>query len=87
MFRRFLGAFAKDEAPAGLFLDDLQWLDVATLELLEHLITEPGVRHLMLVGAYRDNEVGPSHPLTRTREAIRKANARVQEIVPTPPAR
>jgi len=84
VFRRFLGAFARPEHPLALFLDDLQWLDAATLDLLEYLITDPDVRHLMLVGAYRDNEVGPSHPLTRTLEAIRKANARVQEIVLTP---
>jgi predicted ATPase len=67
-----------------LFLDDLQWLDAATLELLEHLMTDPDVRHLMLVGAYRDNEVGSSHPLMRTLEAIRKAGARIEEIVLAP---
>ena len=42
VFRRFLGAFARPEHPLALFLDDLQWLDAATLELLEHLITERG---------------------------------------------
>jgi predicted ATPase/signal transduction histidine kinase len=84
VFRRFLGAFAKPEHPLALFLDDLQWLDAATLELLEHLITDPNVRYLMLVGAYRDNEVSSSHPLLRTLEAIRKAGARVQEIVLAP---
>src|SRR5579863_10048805 len=84
VFRRFLGAFARPEHPLALFLDDLQWLDAATLELLEHLITDPDVRHLMLVGAYRDNEVSPTHPLTRTLEAIRDAGARTQEIVLAP---
>src|ERR1700733_9945693 len=69
VFRRFVGAFAREEHPLALFLDDLQWLDAATLELLEHLITDPNVRSLLLVGAYRDNEVGPSHPLMRTLEA------------------
>jgi PAS domain S-box-containing protein len=81
VFRRFLGAFAKPEHPLALFLDDLQWLDAATLELLEHLTTDPDVRHLMLVGAYRDNEVSSSHPLTQTLAAIRKAGARMGEIV------
>ena len=56
----------------------------ATLDLLEHLVTHPEVRHLLLVGAYRDNEVGPAHPLLRTLEAIREAGARVQEIVLAP---
>jgi len=84
VFRRFLGVFAHKEHPLALFLDDLQWLDAATLDLLEHLITHSEVRHLLLVGAYRDNEVGPSHPLLRTLEAIRKAGARVEEIVLAP---
>src|SRR3981189_3093181 len=81
VFRRFLGVFARKEHPLALFLDDLQWLDTATLDLLEHLVTHSEVRHLRLVGAYRDNEVGPAHPLLRTLEAIRAVDARVHEIV------
>jgi PAS domain S-box-containing protein len=84
VFRRFLGVFARKEHPLALFLDDLQWLDAATLDLLEHLVTHPEVRHLLLVGAYRDNEVSPSHPLVQTLETIRRAGARVQEIVLAP---
>jgi PAS domain S-box-containing protein len=84
VFRRFLATFARPEHPLALFLDDLQWLDAATLELLENLITDRDVRHLMLVGAYRDNEVSLSHPLMRTLGAIRKAGARMQEIVLAP---
>src|SRR5262245_29597427 len=63
VFRRFIGVFARPEHPLALFLDDLQWLDAATLDLLEDLLTQPDVRHLMLLGAYRDNEVDSSHPL------------------------
>ncbi len=84
VFRRFLGAFARPEHPLALFLDDLQWLDTATLELLERLITDPDVRHVLLIGAYRDNEVSPSHPLVRTLGAIREAGAKTQEIVLAP---
>jgi predicted ATPase/signal transduction histidine kinase len=84
VFRRFLGVFARKEHPLALFLDDLQWLDSGTLDLLEHLITHPEVRHLMLIGAYRDNEVGPTHPLIRTVEAIRATHARAHEIVLAP---
>ena len=68
LFRRFLGVFARPEHPLALFLDDLQWLDAATLDLLEYLVTEPDVRHVIFIGAYRDNEVDPAHPLTRTLE-------------------
>jgi len=84
VFRRFLGAFASKEHPLALFLDDLQWLDSATLEVLEHLLTHPDVRHVFLVGVYRDNEVGPAHALTRTLETIREAGAKVHEIVLAP---
>ena len=84
VFRRFLGAFARPEHPLALFLDDLQWLDPATLELLEQLMTDPATRYLMLVGAYRDNEVTSSHPLTQTLDAIRRAGVIMQEIVLAP---
>jgi PAS domain S-box-containing protein len=84
VFRRFLGVIAHKEHPLALFLDDLQWMDRATLDLLEHLVTHSEVRHLLLVGAYRDNELGPAHPLMRTLEAIRDTNARVHEIVLAP---
>ena len=84
VFRRFLNVFAQPEHPLVLFLDDLQWMDAATLELIGHLVSEPEVRHLMLVGAYRDNEVGPLHPLMRMLETVRKAGRSVQEIVVAP---
>ena len=81
VFRRFIGVFARPEHPLALFLDDLQWLDAATLDLLEDLLTQADVHHLMLIGAYRDNEVDAAHPLLRKLEAIRQADARVHEIV------
>ena len=84
VFRRLLGVFARPEHPLALFLDDLQWLDAATLDLLEYLAIQPELRHLLLVGAYRDNEVTPEHPLTRRLAAIRGAGGRVQEIVLAP---
>src|ERR1700674_3788865 len=57
VLRRFIAVFARPEHPLTLFLDDLQWLDAATLDLLEDLLTQPDVQHLMLIGAYRDNEL------------------------------
>ena len=84
VFRRFLGVFAQGEHPLVLFLDDLQWLDTATLDLLEYLLTQAETRHLLLVGAYRDNEVGPEHPLRSALAAIRKAEVLIQEIVLAP---
>src|SRR5215831_8481268 len=84
VFRRFISVFARPEHPLALFLDDLQWLDAATLDLVEDLLTQSDVKHLMLIGAYRDNEVGPSHPLTRKLEAMRQAGAALQDIVLAP---
>jgi PAS domain S-box-containing protein len=84
VFRRFLGVFARPEHPLSLFLDDLQWLDAATLDLLEDLLTQPDVQHLMLIGAYRDNEIGPTHPLMRKLATIREAGSAMQESVLVP---
>ena len=84
VFRRVISVFARPEHPLALFLDDLQWLDAATLDLLEHLLGRTDMQHLMLIGAYRDNEVDPTHPLMRKLEAIRQAGGKVQEIVLAP---
>lgn len=81
VLRRFIGVFARPEHPLALFLDDLQWLDAATLDLLQHLLVQDEVRCLFLVGAYRDNEVGPEHPLARRLAAIREAGTPLNEIV------
>jgi serine/threonine protein kinase len=83
VFRRFISVFTR-EHPLALFLDDLQWLDAATLDLMEDLLTRSDVRRLMLIGAYRDNEVNSTHPLMRKLEAIRQAGAIVHDIVLAP---
>jgi predicted ATPase/signal transduction histidine kinase/CheY-like chemotaxis protein/HPt (histidine-containing phosphotransfer) domain-containing protein len=59
----FICAFAEPERPLAIFLDDLQWADAASLELLQHLLAGPDTRHLLVIGAYRDNEVDAAHPL------------------------
>src|SRR5882757_6007939 len=84
VFRQFVAVFARQEHPLALFLDDLQWLDAATLDLLAHLVTHPEVRYLLLVGAYRDNEVRPFDPLMRTFDDIRRSAARVSEVALAP---
>jgi PAS domain S-box-containing protein len=84
VFRRFISVFARSEHPLALFLDDLQWLDAATLDLIEDLLTQSDVRHFMLIGAYRNNEVDPTHPLMLKLEAIRQTGAVVQDIVLAP---
>ena len=84
VIRRFIGVFARSEHPLAIFLDDLQWLDAATLELLEDLLTRSDLKHLLLIGAYRDNEVSATHPLIRMLGTIREGGAALQEIVLAP---
>jgi len=84
VFQRFIGVFARAEHPLALFLDDLQWLDAATLDLLENLLTRSDLQHLMLVGAYRDHEVSSAHPLRRKLEAIKASGGKVAEIALAP---
>src|SRR5262245_14103446 len=79
VIRQFIGVFARPEHPLALFLDDLQWLDAATLDLLEDLLSRSDLRNLLLVGAYRDNEVTAAHPLMRTLDAIRTAGGKINE--------
>ena len=80
VFRRFLSVFARPEHPLALFLDDLQWVDVATLHLLEDVLTHPDVGYVLVIGAYRDNEVDALHPLVHTVDRVRRAGAPVLDI-------
>jgi PAS domain S-box-containing protein len=84
VFQRFISVFARAEHPLALFLDDLQWLDAATLDLLEDLLTRTDLQHLMLIGAYRDNEVTADHPLMRKLEAIKASGGKITQIALAP---
>jgi PAS domain S-box-containing protein len=80
VFGKFLEVVARREHPLVIFFDDLQWADMASLRLLEHVATNADQRYLLLVGAYRSNEVDSSHPLTLTVDSIRAAGAPVRQI-------
>jgi predicted ATPase len=84
VLQRFLGAFAQPKHPVALFFDNLHWLDIATFELVEHLTSTPEVRYLLLIGAYRSNEVSPAHPLMQSIDVIRNTGAKIHEIVLAP---
>jgi predicted ATPase/signal transduction histidine kinase/tRNA A-37 threonylcarbamoyl transferase component Bud32 len=87
VLRQFIGVFARKEHPLALFLDDLQWADPASVALLKDLVTQTEASHLCLVGAYRDNEVGPSHPLVLSLEESRAQGAKISSIVLGPLSR
>ena len=63
VFKNFIRVFCQAEHPLVLFLDDLQWADSGSLKLIELMMTDDKMHHLLLIGAYRDNEVDVTHPL------------------------
>lgn len=77
---KFFAAIAPIEHPLVLFFDDLQWADPASLRVLQALMAQPDTGHLLVVGAYRDNEVSPSHPLSRTIAEIQRDDGEVVTI-------
>ena len=72
VFQKFVRLFTKKEHPLVIFLDDLQWADTSTLKLMQLLATDFSIKYLLLIGAYRNNEVNPTHPLINTIEEIEK---------------
>ncbi|MEG4585823.1 AAA family ATPase [Microcoleus sp. MOSTC5] len=84
---KFLQLFTTKEHPLVIFLDDLQWADSASLKLIQLLMTAKEYRYLLLIGAYRDNEVFPAHPLMLTLAEIQKTEAKVNTITLAPLAR
>ena len=82
LFQKFIALFAIAERPLVLFLDDLQWADSASLQLIKLLLKDQ--QHFFLLGAYRDNEVSPTHPFIVTVEELEKAAVAVNTITLAP---
>jgi PAS domain S-box-containing protein len=87
-FRRvlaaFIAAFARPECPLVLFLDDLQWADIASLKLLHHVLMQPGQHPILIIGAYRANDVAAGHPLAQTISDARAAGVSIAEVAIKP---
>ncbi len=81
VFQQFIQVFAQQSHPLVLFLDDLQWADNTSLKLIQLLTTDADSKYLLLIGAYRDNEVDAAHPLTSTIEKIQADNGQINNIV------
>ncbi|WP_437568999.1 AAA family ATPase [Sorangium sp. So ce542] len=86
-FLLFVSVFARSAHPLVLFLDDLQWIDPASLDLLRALLADDSLEALFFCGAYRDNEVSPGHPLVRAIEELKHTGVAVRDIVLAPLAR
>jgi predicted ATPase/signal transduction histidine kinase len=80
LFKNFIKIFATSEHPLVIFLDDLQWADSASLKLIEMLVSDNDSGHMLIIGAYRDNEVSATHPLVLTLKQIRLSGKVVNEI-------
>ncbi len=81
VFTRFMCVFARPQAPLVLFLDDIQWMDGASIKLMRHIMTSPDVRNLLLIVAYRDNEMHSAHPAMLALNAIRANGSKMIDIV------
>ncbi len=84
VFGNFIRVFCTKEHPLIIFLDDLQWADSATLKLIELMMTDTELQYLFLIGAYRDNEVSPTHPLMMTIDRLSKEGAIINFITLAP---
>ncbi|MEH2064316.1 MAG: AAA family ATPase [Nostoc sp.] len=82
LFQKFTQVFSSAEHPLVMFLDDLQWADSASLKLMQLLMAD--TNHLLLIGAYRDNEVNPGHPLMLTLSEIPKTLFTINTITLAP---
>ena len=78
LFQQFVWIFTTKDHPLAIFLDDLQWADLASLKLLQLLMMDAG--HLLVIAAYRDNEVSPIHPFMLTLKEISKTKAIVNRL-------
>lgn len=81
VFQSFFRVFTTGNRPLVLFLDDLQWADLASQKLLQILMTDPQRGHLLVVGAYRDNEVTASHPLVGALHELEAAGVTISRVI------
>jgi predicted ATPase/signal transduction histidine kinase/tRNA A-37 threonylcarbamoyl transferase component Bud32 len=84
VFKEFIQVFTQKEHPLVIFLDDLQWADSATLNLIQLLITDTDSKHLLFIGAYRENEVNSAHPLIQKIEEIKNTGTVVNNLLLQP---
>ncbi|KPA15556.1 stage II sporulation protein E [Candidatus Magnetomorum sp. HK-1] len=84
VFQKFIRVFAQKDHPFTIFLDDLQWIDLPSLKLIELFLTDPDTRHLFIIGAYRDNEIDDTHPLMRTFKKLQKQKCSIKTITLPP---
>ncbi|MFJ1267915.1 EAL domain-containing protein [Legionella lytica] len=83
-FQNLIRVFAQQNHPLVIFLDDLQWADSSSLNFIENLLQDQETNYLLLLGAYRNNEINESHPLEHTLNNIARNNVRLTQITLEP---
>ncbi|WP_299412505.1 ATP-binding sensor histidine kinase [Acaryochloris sp. IP29b_bin.148] len=84
VFQGFIQVFCQPTHPLVIFLDDLQWADSASLNLIKLMMTDRQMRSLLLIGAYRDNEVDATHPLMTLVKQLEIKQVKIQTILLQP---
>jgi len=84
VFKNFVRVFCQAEHPLVIFLDDLQWADLASLKWIESIVSDDLIQYLFPIGAYRENEVSPIHPLSIAIESLTSEGANINKITLAP---
>ena len=80
VFQNFIKAIAREEHPLVVFMDDLQWIDAASMSLIIILLTDPDLSYFLIIGAYRNNEVDATHPLMMGVSELQKGNINLNQL-------
>ncbi len=81
IFQKFVKVLASKEHPLVIFIDDLQWADLPSFKMLELLLNDSGIKNILFIGAYRENEVAMTHPLIITLNEIKKYKENIHTLL------
>ncbi|MCE2672880.1 MAG: AAA family ATPase, partial [Microcystis sp. 53598_E5] len=84
VFKNFIRVFCSPEHPLVIFLDDLQWADLASLQLIELIMLDGDMDYLFLIGSYRSNEINSTHPLTATLDKLEQGGIIINQVILRP---
>ncbi|GAP99219.1 trifunctional serine/threonine-protein kinase/ATP-binding protein/sensor histidine kinase [Leptolyngbya sp. NIES-2104] len=84
LLQQFIQVFAQEHHPLVIFLDDLQWADLASLNLMQVLMEDSNKGYLLLIGTYREEEVSIADFLMLTLDKLRQNGTTINTIALTP---
>ncbi len=80
-FQNFIRAFSSEKHPLIIFMDDLQWVDLPSLKSIRLFMSDNETKYMFFIGAYRNNEIEPNHPLLKTLDEIMKAGTTMCSLI------